>query len=346
MRRLSITLFSLCLASALTAQTTGSNQSVRLRADNIDEVVSAMTLEEKVHLVIGCGMSMGSDTKFPGTAGRTYDIPRLGIPSAYLADGPHRLAMAAKREFDSRTYHAMEIPSSTTVAATFNPDAAHKVGRTLGMEVKDYGLDVLLAPGVNLMRNVLCGRNHEYYSEDPLLTGLCAAADTKGVQSYKGHGTTIKHFAANNQEDNRMFTNAHISERALREIYLKGFEIAVKTAQPYAIMTSYNLINGTHAANHYDMLQNVARDEWGFEGFIMTDRPPSQDLMALGMVSESGKYSYSDGVQCIKAGNDLQMPGCRKNVEDIVDGVKNGRITKADLQRCAKHILGIALKTI
>ena len=143
-----------------------------------------------------------------------------------------------------------------------------------------------------------------------------------------------------------MFTNAHISERALREIYLKGFEIAVKTAQPYAIMTSYNLINGTHAANHYDMLQNVARDEWGFEGFIMTDWYTSQDTTALGMVSESGKYSYSDGVQCIKAGNDLQMPGCRKNVEDIVDGVKNGRITKADLQRCAKDILGIALKTI
>ena len=119
-----------------------------------------------------------------------------------------------------------------------------------------------------------------------------------------------------------MFTNAHISERALREIYLKGFEIAVKTAQPYAIMTSYNLINGTHAANHYDMLQNVARDEWGFEGFIMTDWYTSQDTTALGMVSESGKYSYSDGVQCIKAGNDLQMPGCRKNVEDIVDGVK------------------------
>lgn len=174
---------SLCLASALTAQTTGSNQSVRLRADNIDEVVSAMTLEEKVHLVIGCGMSMGSDTKFPGTAGRTYDIPRLGIPSAYLADGPHRLAMAAKREFDSRTYHATEFPSSTTVAATFNPDAAHKVGRTLGTEVKDYGLDVLLAPGVNLMRNVLCGRNHEYYSEDPVLTGKMAAAYINGIQS-------------------------------------------------------------------------------------------------------------------------------------------------------------------
>ena len=238
MRRLSITLFSLCLASALTAQTTGSNQSVRLRADNIDEVVSAMTLEEKVHLVIGCGMSMGSDTKFPGTAGRTYDIPRLGIPSAYLADGPHRLAMAAKREFDSRTYHATEFPSSTTVAATFNPDAATR------WDVLWYGgeglwLDVLLAPGVNLMRNVLCGRNHEYYSEDPLLAGRMAAAMTQGVQSVPGCGTTIKHYACNNQEDNRMGSDSILSERTLREIYLKGFEIAIRDAQPMAMMTSY-----------------------------------------------------------------------------------------------------------
>ena len=183
------------------------------------------------------------------------------------------------------------------------------------------------------------------------ISGTTAAAETKGIQTYEdgtktGVGVTLKHFAFNNQESERFNNNSVMSERAAREIYLKGFEIAVKTAQPYAIMTSYNLINGTHAVNHYDMLQNVARDEWGFEGFIMTDWYTSQDTTALGMVSESGKYSYSDGVQCIKAGNDLQMPGCRKNVEDIVDGVKNGRITKADLQRCAKHILGIALKTI
>lgn len=180
------------------------------------------------------------------------------------------------------------IPIATTLAQSWDVDLIKRMGEIVGEEMEQFHIHLWLAPGMNIHRNPLCGRNFEYYSEDPLLTGLCAAADTKGVQSYKGHGTTIKHFAANNQEDNRMFTNAHISERALREIYLKGFEIAVKTAQPYAIMTSYNLINGTHAANHYDMLQNVARDEWGFEGFIMTDWYTSQDTTALGMVSESG----------------------------------------------------------
>ena len=270
MRRLSITLFSLCLASALTAQTTGSNQSVRLRADNIDEVVSAMTLEEKVHLVIGCGMSMGSDTKFPGTAGRTYDIPRLGIPSAYLADGPHRLAMAAKREFDSRTYHATEFPSSTTVAATFNPDAAHKVGRTLGTEVKDYGLDVLLAPGVNLMRNVLCGRNHEYYSEDPVLTGKMAAAYINGIQS-RGTGTCLKHFAVNNQETNRNNNDSRLTQRPLRELYLKCFEIAVKESQPWSVMTAYNKVNGKYTCEDRELTEDILRDEWGFKGLVMSD---------------------------------------------------------------------------
>lgn len=171
MKRFLTPLFTFCVALAVNAQPVPTTGSPVLRADNIDEVVSALTLEEKVHLVIGCGMSMGSDSKFPGTAGRTYDIPRLGIPSAFLADGPHRLAMASKREFDSRTYHATEFPSSTTVAATFDPDAAYHVGRALGTEVKDYGMDVLLAPGVNLMRNALCGRNHEYYAEDPVLVG-------------------------------------------------------------------------------------------------------------------------------------------------------------------------------
>lgn len=312
----------------------------------------------------------------PGAAGDTTSalIEKRKIPNLILADGPAGLRLQTHFKTDkegnklpggeqfgmeiapfakeqpegAQDYYqyCTAIPIATTLAQSWDVDLIKRMGEIVGEEMEQFHIHLWLAPGMNIHRNPLCGRNFEYYSEDPLLTGLCAAADTKGVQSYKGHGTTIKHFAANNQEDNRMFTNAHISERALREIYLKGFEIAVKTAQPYAIMTSYNLINGTHAANHYDMLQNVARDEWGFEGFIMTDWYTSQDTTALGMVSESGKYSYSDGVQCIKAGNDLQMPGCRKNVEDIVDGVKNGRITKADLQRCAKHILGIALKTI
>ena len=327
MRRLSITLFSLCLASALTAQVTGSNQSVRLRADNIDEVVSAMTLEEKVHLVIGCGMSMGSDTKFPGTAGRTYDIPRLGIPSAYLADGPHRLAMAAKREFDSRTYHATEFPSSTTVAATFNPDAAHKVGRTLGMEVKDYGLDVLLAPGVNLMRNVLCGRNHEYYSEDPVLAGKMAAAYINGVQS-RGTGTCLKHFAVNNQETNRNNNDSHLTQRPLRELYLKCFEIAVKESQPWSVMTAYNKVNGKYTCEDRELTEEILRDEWGFKGLVMSDW-------------NAGK----DAVTSIVAGNDMLQPGQDRQYKAILEAVENGTLDLALLDRSVKRVLEFVVKS-
>ena len=327
MRRLSITLFSLCLASALTAQVTGSNQSVRLRADNVDEVVSAMTLEEKVHLVIGCGMSMGSDTKFPGTAGRTYDIPRLGIPSAYLADGPHRLAMAAKREFDSRTYHATEFPSSTTVAATFNPDAAHKVGRTLGMEVKDYGLDVLLAPGVNLMRNVLCGRNHEYYSEDPVLAGKMAAAYINGVQS-RGTGTCLKHFAVNNQETNRNNNDSHLTQRPLRELYLKCFEIAVKESQPWSVMTAYNKVNGKYTCEDRELTEDILRDEWGFKGLVMSDW-------------NAGK----DAVTSIVAGNDMLQPGQDRQYKAILEAVENGTLDLALLDRSVKRVLEFVVKS-
>ena len=327
MRRLSITLFSLCLASALTAQMTGSNQSVRLRADNIDEVVSAMTLEEKVHLVIGCGMSMGSDTKFPGTAGRTYDIPRLGIPSAYLADGPHRLAMAAKREFDSRTYHATEFPSSTTVAATFNPDAAHKVGRTLGTEVKDYGLDVLLAPGVNLMRNVLCGRNHEYYSEDPVLTGKMAAAYINGIQS-RGTGTCLKHFAVNNQETNRNNNDSRLTQRPLRELYLKCFEIAVKESQPWSVMTAYNKVNGKYTCEDRELTEDILRDEWGFKGLVMSDW-------------NAGK----DAVTSIVAGNDMLQPGQDRQYKAILKAVESGTLDLALLDRSVKRVLEFVVKS-
>ena len=303
---------------------------------DLKKIVSEMTLEEKA------GMCSGLDFW------HLKEVEHLGIPKVMVSDGPHGL-----RKQDEKGDHlgindsikAVCFPPAVLSACSFDRGLMEEMGKAIGREAQANDVSVVLGPAVNIKRSPLCGRNFEYYSEDPYLAGEIAAAFVKGVQS-QHVGTSIKHFAANNQEDNRMFTNAHISERALREIYLKGFEIAVKTAQPYAIMTSYNLINGTHAANHYDMLQNVARDEWGFEGFIMTDWYTSQDTTALGMVSESGKYSYSDGVQCIKAGNDLQMPGCRKNVEDIVDGVKNGRITKADLQRCAKHILGIALKTI
>ena len=307
-----------------------------MKKEKIQELISRMTLEEKA------GMCSGAD--FWHLKG----IERLGIPQVMVTDGPHGIRKQAE-EADhlgiNESEKAVCFPAGCATASSFDRDLIRRQGEILGQECQAMNVSTILGPAMNIKRSPLCGRNFEYYSEDPFVSAEMAAAMIEGVQS-KHVGTSVKHFAANNQEKRRMTNSSDMDERTLREIYLKGFEIAVKTAQPYAIMTSYNLINGTHAANHYDMLQNVARDEWGFEGFIMTDWYTSQDTTALGMVSESGKYSYSDGVQCIKAGNDLQMPGCRKNVEDIVDGVKNGRITKADLQRCAKHILGIALKTI
>ena len=289
----------------------------------------------------GDGNVIGSASScVPGAAGDTTSslLETRKVPNLIQADGPAGLRLETP---------CTAIPIASTLAQSWDMNLIHRMGELVGEEMKQLHVDLWLAPGMNIHRNPLCGRNFEYYSEDPVLTGLCAATETKGVQSQKGKGTTIKHFAGNNQEDNRMFTNAHISERALREIYLKGFEIAVKTAQPYAIMTSYNLINGVHSANNYDMLQNIARDEWGFEGLVMTDWYTSQDTTEMGMVSPSGKYSHSSSVQCIKAGNDLQMPGCQQNVDDIVEAVNEGKeITKADLQRCAKHILSVALKTM
>ena len=315
-------------------------EDVKAGSATLDELTAQLTVEEMAELCVGTerrngdGNVIGSASScVPGAAGDTTSslLETRKVPNLIQADGPAGLRLETP---------CTAIPIATTLAQSWDMDLIHRMGELVGEEMKQLHVDLWLAPGMNIHRNPLCGRNFEYYSEDPVLTGLCAATE-------KGKGTTIKHFAGNNQEDNRMFTNAHISERALREIYLKGFEIAVKTAQPYAIMTSYNLINGVHSANNYDMLQNIARDEWGFEGLVMTDWYTSQDTTEMGMVSPSGKYSHSSSVQCIKAGNDLQMPGCQQNVDDIVEAVNEGKeITKADLQRCAKHILSVALKTM
>jgi len=321
-------------------------EDVKAGNATLDELTAQLTVEEMAELCVGTerrngdGNVIGSASScVPGAADTTSSLLETRkVPNLIQADGPAGLRLETP---------CTAIPIATTLAQSWDMNLIHRMGELVGEEMKQLHVDLWLAPGMNIHRNPLCGRNFEYYSEDPVLTGLCAATETKGVQSQKGKGTTIKHFAGNNQEDNRMFTNAHISERALREIYLKGFEIAVKTAQPYAIMTSYNLINGVHSANNYDMLQNIARDEWGFEGLVMTDWYTSQDTTEMGMVSPSGKYSHSSSVQCIKAGNDLQMPGCQQNVDDIVEAVNEGKeITKADLQRCAKHILSVALKTM
>lgn len=200
--------------------------------------------------------------------------------------------------------------------------------------MEEFGITLWLAPGMNIHRNPLCGRNFEYYSEDPLLSGQMAAAITLGVQKNSGLGTTIKHFACNNQEDNRWGVDSVLSERALREIYLKGFEIAVKTAHPMAIMTSYNKVNGIHAANSFDLCTTAARKEWGFKGLIMTDWTTTNN--------EHG----SSAAKCISAGNDLVMPGRMSDIQEIVDAVKgeqNLNLDEKDLDACAAHILRIIL---
>ena len=216
--------------------------------------------------------------------------------------------------------------------------------------MKEFGIMLWLAPGMNIQRNPLCGRNFEYYSEDPLISGICAAAETQGVQSHPGAGTTIKHFACNNLEDNRAYNNSHVTERTLREIYLKGFEIAIRKAQPLALMSSYNMLNGIHTANSVDLLTKAARQEWGFEGLIMTDwgttaepKPDLEGRMPL--------YGPSNAAACIKAGNDLLMPGSKEDIEEILasvdaeEGTVKYPITLEELRGCAERILRIIAKS-
>lgn len=253
---------------------------------------------------------------------------------------------------DARHYYqySTAIPIATLLAQTWDEEAIEAAGDIVGEEMNEFGVTLWLAPGMNIHRNPLCGRNFEYYSEDPLVTGKCAAADTRGVQKHPGVGTTIKHFALNTQEDNRNHENGHVHERAAREIYLKGFEIAVKEAQPMSIMTSYNLVNGIHTANSYDLLTSIARQEWGFAGVVMTDWGTTGNMMnSIG--DEKYKYGHSSPAECIRAGNDLIMPGSENDVNDIIASVGASDkgvpypITKGDLQACAKHILYILSKS-
>ena len=224
---------------------TGSDKAV-MNTINQEEVMSKLSLEEKAHFVIGTGMEGESGNSavvgatrnlVPGAAGTTYPLDSLGIPPIVLADGPAGLRISATREGDSATYYCTHFPIGTLLASTWNTQLIEEVGKSIGEEVKEYGADVLLAPAVNIMRNSLCGRNFEYYSEDPVVAGKTAAAYILGVQK-NDVGTSIKHFAANSQETNRMSNDARISQRALREIYLKGFEIAIKESKPWTVMTS------------------------------------------------------------------------------------------------------------
>ena len=341
----------------------------------LKELVAQLTLEEMANLCVGLfdhsasnvvGSASGSVV---GAAGETIGIPDRKIIPTVNADGPAGLRLQphfkttadgqvlpggevfgmSRNPFPEDTpedaidyyQYCTAIPIASTLAQSWDMELIEKMGHIVGTEMQQFHVHLWLAPGMNIHRNPLCGRNFEYYSEDPLIAGSCAAADTKGVQSFAGQGTTIKHFAANSQEDNRMYNNAHISERTLREIYLKGFEIAVKGSQPLSVMTSYNLINGIHSANSKDLLQGALRDEWGFKGFVMTDWFSSQDARSIGLAPANVKYDCASSPDCIKAGNDVQMPGSKQNVDDIIKGVEDGRITLGDVQFCALNILGV-----
>ena len=307
-------------------------QVPKLSENNIPEVVAAMTDEEKVLLLIGGRAKSyngigNTAVGVPGAAGTVNGIPRLGIPSICLADGPAGLRISERREGDDRTFYCTGFPIATLLASSWNIELVKKVGEAMGNEVLEYGVDVLLAPGANIHRNPLCGRNFEYYSEDPLLSGSMAAAMVNGVES-NGVGTSLKHFALNNQELNRLANDARVSQRALREIYLKNFEIAVKASQPWTMMTSYNYINGVHAAENTDLLTRLLREEWGFEGAVMTDWGGGYDVPGI-----------------IRAGNDMIQPGSDSRYVELLEAVKDGRLSKEALDACVTRVLNLIVKT-
>lgn len=324
-------------ASLLVVLLTAHGQNTpQLGKDPIDKVIAAMTTEEKVSLLIGTGMPgfggqsavVGSTQSIvPGAAGTTFPIERLGIPAVVVADGPAGLRISPTREGTESTYYCTAFPVATLLASTWNTDLVNQVGQAMGQEVKEYGCDVLLAPALNIHRSPLCGRNFEYYSEDPYLTGKMATAMVKGVES-NGVGTSIKHFAANSQETNRTAVDSRVSTRALREIYLKGFEMVVKEAQPWTVMSSYNKLNGTYTSESRDLLTTILRDEWGYKGLVMTDWFGGRDAAAQ-----------------IHAGNDLLMPGREDQKQAILKALENGSLAMEDVDTDVKRILELVLRS-
>ncbi len=321
----------------------------------IDKIISSLTLQQKAEVLVGVGRvlnlpdsvrqqlgrtenleELGEDYAtmvrkvrkyLPGIAGNTAEFPDKGIVSQVMADGPAGLRIQPTDEDSAKMKYCTAFPIATVLASSWDKDLVYNVGKVIGNEAHEYGVDVLLAPGMNLKRDPLNGRNYEYYSEDPLLTGEIAASMVNGVQS-NGVGTSIKHFAANNQETNRLSVNTIVSERALRELYLKGFEIAVKEAQPWTVMSSYNKINGTYTSESYDLLTKILRNDWGFKGYVVTDWGGG-----------------ADPVKQMDAGNDVIMPGTTDQIKAIIQAVKDSTLKESVLDTNLRRFLGIMMKS-
>ncbi|WP_350293848.1 glycoside hydrolase family 3 C-terminal domain-containing protein [uncultured Croceitalea sp.] len=300
--------------------------------ERVNDVLSKMTMEEKLHLLKGSGLAsaMGRTEPGEGIAGAVGTIvptPRLGIPTVYLSDGPAGLRIQPTREGDENTYYCTAFPIATLLASSWNQDLVGEVGNAMGKEALAYGIDVILGPGANMHRHPLCGRNFEYYSEDPLLSGYMGAAIVNGIES-NGIGTAVKHYVANNQETERTFNDVKVSERAMREIYLKGFEIIVEKAQPWTIMSSYNKVNGTYVAESEYLLTDVLRNDWNFKGLVMSDWFGGRDPVAM-----------------ISAGNDLLEPGTNRQWKAITEAAENGELPEAAIDRAARRILTLIFNT-
>lgn len=323
--------------------------------------VDTLSKDEWIQLVTGDsqkaqGSALGSaGSRVPGSAAETYSIENKELVGIVLADGPAGLRLNRKyyvkdgkiqpsvrgiaiengflcrdtgqQQGEVYYQYCTAFPVGTLLAQSWDTELVEKCGKAVQKELAYFGVTLWLAPGMNIHRNPLCGRNFEYYSEDPVLSGYMAAAMTKGVQSQKGYGTTIKHFACNNQEDNRMATDSIVGERTLREIYLRGFEIAVKKAHPMALMTSYNLVNGVYTANSYDLCTKVLRNEWKYQGIIMTDWTTTM------------QETECTAAGCMRAGNDLVMPGCAEDHQNIREELQAGRLDIKDVKRSAARLV-------
>lgn len=360
-------------ASELTTETITYSTTAESYPGKAGEIVDSLSTDQLIALATGdpskdqSGVALGSAGQtVPGAAAETttaVSADPWNVASIVLADGPAGLRLrqtyqvradgsidagnflggfengffADPIESDGTTYYqyCTAIPVGTLLAQTWNTNLLKEIGEMISGEMNEFEISLWLAPGMNIHRNPLCGRNFEYYSEDPLLSGMMASAITLGVQKTAGCGTTIKHFCCNNQEDNRMGSDSVLSERTLREIYLKGFEIAVKNSQPMSIMTSYNMINGVHAAVCHDICTKAARDEWGFAGAIMTDWTTTTNSTA-GEINAAG---------CMRAGNDMVMPGDKRDHESIRKELDAGTLDIRELKRCVYHTVKLTLQS-